>query len=368
MPKRPRSRRGTQLLLQTAAPRYQLRLFVRLRERSPTLVIAAGIRHFDPSVVTGPHLEDLLTPIRNHFLLSRRLLWQTGHWRLALGAENAILEFNPRILSTWVLLVVRKLLGRRTVLWGHAWPRRGPQARTDQLRDIMRRLGAAIIVYTESEAEALRRKMPGKEIIAAPNAIFLRDEIGAQSTEVPPSDFVFVGRLVPAKRPDLLISAFLAAAHDLPHWSRLILVGEGPQRRELEHLAAGSSVSERIQFRGELNDYESLRMVYASAVASVSPGYVGLSLTQSLSFGVPMIIASGEPHSPEFEAAVPGENAAIFKGGSVEDLARQLVEFANNRDAWWARRDEIARWCAARYSIDLMADRVLQALERHGSL
>jgi O-antigen/teichoic acid export membrane protein/glycosyltransferase involved in cell wall biosynthesis len=363
MPKRRGSGRGTQLLLQTAAPRYHMRLFVRLHEGSPGVVIAAGGRHFDPSVVTSPDLEELLTPIHNHFLFSRRLLWQTGHWRLALGAEKAILEFNPRILSTWVLLIARRLLGRRTVLWGHAWPRRGPQARTDYLREVMRRLGTAIIVYTESEAQALRRKMPAKEIIAAPNAIFLRGEIGAQPTEVPPTDFVFVGRLVPAKRPDLLFSAFLAAVHDLPDWSRLVLVGDGPQRQELEHLAAGSRVSERIQFRGELNDYESLRVVYASAVASISPGYVGLSLTQSLSFGVPMIIASGEPHSPEFEAAVPGENAAIFKGGSVEDLAGQLVEFARNRDAWWARRDEIALWCAERYSIELMAGRVLEALE-----
>lgn len=56
-------------------------------------------------------------------------------------------------------------------------------------------------------------------------------------------------------------------------------------------------------FRWDHNN-EDIYDVYANALVSVSPGYVGLSLTQSLSFGVPMLIAIDEAHVPEIDAAL----------------------------------------------------------------
>jgi hypothetical protein len=78
---------------------------------------------------------------------------------------------------------------------------------------------------------------------------------------------------------------------------------------------------------------------------------------------VPMILARDEPHSPELEAACEGENAVIVRSDSSDDLATALVQTARARGEWAARRTEIAESCAARYSVDVMADGVMAAIQ-----
>jgi len=86
----------------------------------------------------------------------------------------------------------------------------------------------------------------------------------------------------------------------------------------------------------------------------VSPGYVGLSLIQSLGFGVPMLIARDEPHAPEVEAAVEGENSFMFESDSVSALAELLVTMADDRASWLARRPALAESARRTYSIENM--------------
>ena len=96
-----------------------------------------------------------LTLVDNVFLWKRRLVWQRGVVRPLLAADVAILELNPRILSNWLILAGRRLRRRPTVLWGHAWSRSGARSRTDRIRDVMRRLGNVILVYTERQKQEL---------------------------------------------------------------------------------------------------------------------------------------------------------------------------------------------------------------------
>ena len=102
--------------------------------------------------------------------------------------------------------------------------------------------------------------------------------------------------------------------------------------------------------------------VSARNPSSVSPGAVGLSIVQSTAFGVPMIVARDEPHGPEIEAAREGENSVLVESDSPAALAGALREMAAQRDRWSARRGEIAADCAARYSAEAMAERMLEAI------
>jgi glycosyltransferase involved in cell wall biosynthesis len=303
-----------------------------------------------------------LTAVQNHFLFGRRLLWQSGMWSQVLRARVAILEFNPRIMSVWILLVARRALGRRSVLWGHAWPRAGRHSKTVWLRQVMGRLGNGMIVYTESQANELREWMPGVRVTAAPNALYPAAAMGAAFGDSPPTDFIYVGRLVPGKKPELLVDAFLRAADRLPNESRLIVVGDGPARAALEAIVKESGSSDRVTFTGHIADPGTLKALYAGSLASVSPGNAGLSITQSFSFGVPMIIARRERHGPEIEAARDGENCVMFEEDNPAALADALVGVWDSRYRWIKARDAIAQDCAERYSADLMASRIIQAV------
>ena len=60
-----------------------------------------GREYFEGSVLTGVHADSVEVDDRNRFVLGRRLLWQTGVVKRSLQADVAIVELNPRILSTW---------------------------------------------------------------------------------------------------------------------------------------------------------------------------------------------------------------------------------------------------------------------------
>ena len=67
-----------------------------------------------------------------------------------------------------------------------------------------------------------------------------------------PPIFVFVGRLVDWKCVDILVHA-LARMHED---AKLVLVGEGPERPELERLVQHLGLSERVEFCGWLSRSE----------------------------------------------------------------------------------------------------------------
>ncbi|AGB38746.1 glycosyltransferase [Natronococcus occultus SP4] len=61
----------------------------------------------------------------------------------------------------------------------------------------------------------------------------------------------FVGRLQPGKGAHYLIDAFARIADSYPE-RELVLVGDGPQREELEDLAREAGIRDRVEFMGEM--------------------------------------------------------------------------------------------------------------------
>jgi glycosyltransferase involved in cell wall biosynthesis len=349
-------------LVQTTVPAYRQGAVAALAARFGSgFAVLAGSEYFDPTIQLDANHRSLQL-VSNRFLARRRLLWQQGVSRRAIAADVAIIELNPRIVSSWLILVVRRLLRRPTVLWGHAWPREGRRSRSDRFRQAMRRLGSAIVVYTETQARELSARMPGAVVRAAPNALYSRRAAGAATAPGQPRDVLFVGRLVKPKKPELLLDAFLAALPDLPEDLRLVFVGGGPLNAQLA-ATAGSLANGRIVFTGPKHAFEDLRALYSTALVSACPGYAGLSLIQSLWFGVPLIVAHGEPHSPEIEAATEGENAVFFQSDSVDSLHAALTSVAGARHAWRERRTAIAEECAGRYSLESMVESLASVVE-----
>ena len=352
------------MLLQTTIPDYRVAAIAGLRERlGQRLVVVAGESDFSEGVRLAPRLSGVAV-VENVFLLGRRLLWQRRCVRRLSRSSTLVLELNPRIVSSWLLLLRRRLARRRTVLYGHAWPRRGASASTDRVRGLMRRLGDAVIVYTESQARELGALMPGTVVRAAPNALYSRAlAIGDAAHRRPARTILFVGRLVPAKKPLLLLEGFARVANDLPACTRLVFVGDGPLAPALWERARDLGVSDRVELAGHVEAFDRLRVLYADALVSVSPGYAGLSLTQSLWFGVPVLIARDEPHAPEIEAAEAGVNSVFFESDSSEALGRELVRAFEDRDRWLQRGPEIAAVCVSRYSLESMVDAIVEVVD-----
>jgi glycosyltransferase involved in cell wall biosynthesis len=318
-----------------------------------------GEEHFDSTLRTGVSSPLVRVRARNVYIFGRRLSWQRHVVFPSIVAPQTVQEFNPRILSTWVTLAVRRFLKRPTVIWGHAWSRSGPASRSEPVRSAMRRLSDAVIVYTESQRAELAERSPRPPVYAAPNAIYSAESMRSQAGRA--DHVLWIGRMVRAKKPLLMVEGFARAVDQLPDGTRLTMVGDGPLRGDVELLARALGVEHRITFAGHVKDVERLAELFSCALVSVSTGYLGLSLTQSLSFGVPMLYARDEPHAPEIEAAT-ADNSCTFSSDNVDDLAKRLASIFQHRGSWVSRRQDIVGNCRQRYSADVMARHFLSAL------
>jgi glycosyltransferase involved in cell wall biosynthesis len=342
-------------VLQRILPDYREGFYAALKERLPNpFVVTNGIDKFTQALGALRKSADWILPIKNTYLLGNRLLWQSGHLRKILDTPLLVAELNPRILSTWLVLLLRRLLFRPSVVWGHSRSLGERHPLIASLRFWQCRLAGAVLAYTSTQAEEFRIRLPKLLVFVAPNSCVSTRECAAYQGAAA-VDVLYVGRLIPEKKVDLLLKGFAAVAKRLPLESKLKLVGDGPERPRLEALAAESGSSQRIEFLGHVTDETTLNSLYAGAACSVSPGYAGLSVIQSLAHGVPILVAVGENHSPEIEACIDNTTARFFGSDSVEALGNEFILFFENLHTWQARRTKIADFIANQYTFEVMA-------------
>jgi glycosyltransferase involved in cell wall biosynthesis len=348
------------VLYQTIVPDYRVDVLRAFVERSMgQAIVACGDSSFSPTLQTSPSARSFVLPLGNRFSIRRSLLWQSGLIDAARDADLVIGEFCLRAISTWRLLAVRVSRGLPTIFWGHE---SGKRQSSRAIRRWMLKRSAGFIAYTESQRATLQDDFPFMPVWVAANATMWRSDCVSDPVQrAGVSKIIYVGRLIPEKKPMLLVAGFIAAvSHSMiPRHVKLVMVGEGPELPRLRALVATAGVSGRVDFLGHVSDVKQLRSHYSRAFVAVSPGYVGLSVTQALSFGVPMLVADREPHSPEIEACRAGENMRYFRANDATSLASALREFWYEREIWIRRRPELSAWTGERYSYD----RMLEAFE-----
>jgi glycosyltransferase involved in cell wall biosynthesis len=160
-----------------------------------------------------------------------------------------------------------------------------------------------------------------------------------------------VGRLVPVKGQDVLLAAFEHVA-DRHGGVRLVLVGDGPSRLELERQARRLGVSENVSFLGLRTDAHRLFVGFDVYVQPSLNDGMCRAVAHALDAGIP-VVASDVPGPAELLGPggsggiiVPAGDAAALAGTldrvlADEDLRARLGEAARDRSASLVREDEM---------------------------
>lgn len=145
---------------------------------------------------------------------------------------------------------------------------------------------------------------------------------------------LFVGRLVKRKGADDLLSAFKDLLSDFPQ-AILEVVGDGPERNNLQHLAAALGLDNKVRFYGALTG-KPLYDKYRQADVFVMPskkingdveGFGSVFLEAGL-FGKPSIgtWSGGIP-----EAVVHGETGILVTEGDISQLRQWMYKLLTDR-------------------------------------
>ncbi len=128
------------------------------------------------------------------------------------------------------------------------------------------------------------------------------DEYGLGDTR----NVLFVGRLVPYKGIEYLLSAFKILQHEFPD-TRLVIVGDGELKEKLSRQADDSGIGDRVDFVGHVPN-SGLPAFYANSDLVVLP-----SISRLEAFGIALIeaMACGKP---VVASSIPGVSEVVEEG------------------------------------------------------
>ena len=146
---------------------------------------------------------------------------------------------------------------------------------------------------------------------------------------IKPTELVigYVGRLVPLKGVSFLIDAFKIVSGKNSN-AKLLIVGDGPQRKQLEYLSGNMKSEKKIIFTGFVPK-ERMPEIYNTLDIFVLPSFTeGLSntLLEAMASGKPIITT---PVGGNTELIENGKNGYLVHTRSVKELAERILDLLN---------------------------------------
>jgi glycosyltransferase involved in cell wall biosynthesis len=238
-----------------------------------------------------------------------------------------------------------KLFAARTrVLWVvEARPQPGPSAFLGALRLLLRRslarLGDGFVTNNRDGANYLvgDLRVDPSLVVVRP---FLVSEMSRGTGSSPrraanaePIRFLYVGQLIRRKGVSVALEALRTVRERTDRPFVLEIVGDGPERAELEAFAAKHSIAHLATFHGRV-PYDELHALYAEAHVFIFPtlsDYRALTPFEALSSGLPIIASRND--GGVAETVETGRNGFNFDPRHPDELAKHMEYFIVHPEA-----------------------------------
>lgn len=270
--------------------------------------------------------------------LGNLFYWQKGSVKLIYKPYHFfITDGEPYNLSTWVLLILAKLLGKKTIAWTHGW-----YGREGFLKKWLKKwfysLHSHLLVYNNYAIGLMREVGISEEKMTCIANSLDSDSLriirqSLHSTSIYSSHFnntnptvLYCGRIQKRKHLHLIIDAALRLQEE-NKLVNIVFVGEDVDDVKLDSYAKQHQFSNCWMY-GPCYDEHKLGELFYNAAVCISPGNVGLTAIHALSYGCPVITHDNfSQQMPEFEAVVPGKTGSFFKQNSPDDLVKTMIQW-----------------------------------------
>ncbi|HWF65500.1 MAG TPA: glycosyltransferase family 4 protein [Rhizomicrobium sp.] len=228
------------------------------------------------------------------------------------------------------------------------------------IRNVSYRFHDVVVAQTKESAQWIRTHTAARTVHVIPNPLAwpldAKEPILAPADFCPAGRFVIlaVGRLVPQKGFDSIISAFAAIYKDRPSWD-LVILGTGPDRRSLETQIDQLGLKGRVFLPGRVGNVgDWYKRASIFAMTSRFEGFPN-ALLEAMAYGLPVISMDCDTgprdlieHNVNGLLIASGDQAAFAEGLQQlmedEDLRRQLSEKARDVIKRYAIGDISEQW------------------------
>jgi glycosyltransferase involved in cell wall biosynthesis len=286
----------------------------------------------------GAFLSDVPSDVRIIELGSSRMRWAVPKLALYLRRERPYALLSRMSHANMAAICARKISGsdvRVVIVEASHLSCQIADGKMGRLsRSIMRRLyplAQVIVGVSEGVARDLEQvlRLPPASVRTIYNPVVQRvAERVADAQNLHPwlqdkhlPVFLAVGRLADVKDYPTLLRAFALVLRDLP--ARLLILGEGPQRNDLQQLAQHLQVNDHFALPGyTANPYSALARADAFVLSS---RYEGLpnAMIEALACGCP-VVSTDCPSGPA-EILQSGRYGELVPVGDVQSLAAAML-------------------------------------------
>lgn len=259
---------------------------------------------------------------------------------------------------------VAKQLGIPFVVTEHssAWARRGDVYQMIEEAKVAAASASARLAVSQSLADELASAGLGQwEVV--PNVLspdFARAPAPALPTTIPRT-LLNVGSLIPGKGHRELLRAF-AVVRNAGVAGRLVIIGEGPLRRELERQAQQLSIAEDVQFRGAI-DHPGLIAAFEDVCWLVHPSHYetfGVVLVEAFAMGRGVVAVDSGAQREIVERG----HGMVLPAGDDRRL-EDALEYVLTEEPEWdpsALRARTLEWCGPEVIAGVLSARYEDAI------
>lgn len=354
------------LIVQPALPGYRVGLFNNLQRLLPNSAVHVLASSVDTNKVVSVRPVDTAFSysISGRTISFLGLCWQPGAFLQVLRlkrTDTLVLVGNPRYIGNLIAGLAAKIKGVDVIWWGQLWSIATTKRSLRLKLWLMRMIATKAVLYTEREAKATSRILPGRKIFFLNNGVD-NTQIKALRTPYSAEDrsprILFLGRLTPKADIQLLLRAMAEVDH-----LSLDIVG-GQSSPELQQLIISLELDNRINFRGEISDENQIAAIANKCLFFVYPGSVGLSVIHAFNYGLPALLHNQRrKHMPEIAAFTAGVHGETFEHGDHSSLAKAISRMAEDHAQLNSYSANALQVSAEDYNTDVMAKRFAEAIQ-----
>lgn len=267
------------LILQNKILHYRKSFYNELSKYYNVTILHSGSK----SIENNDKYKEIITSVKKlgPFFIQSGILKEAMSVRYDVIISMFDLRWLSNIFAIWLHNKNIKYIG-----WG-AWLTNSDIA--NNIRIYLADKYDSNIFYTdEAKQDFIKNGVNKKKLFVANNTFDVGDRIKSYEYKTK-NKILFVGSLDKRKQNDVLIRAFKNIQTKIFDEIILTIVGDGQERSTLEKLVKDLKLTSKVKFTGKITDPNILQNYYKEAIVSVSFGQAGLSVLQSLGFGVPFI-------------------------------------------------------------------------------
>lgn len=279
--------------------------------------------------------------VLKNIMLAGNFYWQRSAIELTLRHyKKYIITGDPHCLSTWFILFIARISGKKTFLWTHGWY--GNESKIKRLiKKIFFGLSSKIFLYGDyAKSLMIKEGFPTDKLVPIYNSLDYSTQCKIRETLSETNIYqehflnlfpvlLYIGRIQKNKKLDLLLEA-MSVLYNRQIFCNLIIVGEEVENTNIYKLVDKSKLGQNVWFYGPCYDEDKLGELIYNANLCLVPGNVGLTVMHSFAFGTPVITHNNfSKHGPEFEAIDEDVTGAFYKEDSLNDLCDKIRIWIN---------------------------------------